>query len=295
MRITSIAKIILLCTIVLIVASIIFPISSSSITHEATEHRNEESERNILSETTQSELIITVQTDKTSYVRGENVTILGTVKNSNNDPIGGATVSIEVKDPNNNTIFLDIVFSLSNGTYRDGFRLHEDSISGEYHIYVTASATGYPPAMNQTTFAVELLGFHNIAITEISYTPKNPVVNETTTISVTVENLGNFTETFDVSVNYTLRIDPLIGTQRITLAPGQSVTLNFTWTPNATGRYEIKAYTSTISNDTNPSDNTKITYLYVSATYTSAFSTEENDWADMDVRGGRFRYMAYPI
>jgi predicted nucleic acid-binding protein len=274
LRITSVTKIILLCTIVLIVASIIFPITSSGITHEATGHQNEESEHNILSETTQSELIITIQTDKTSYIRGENVTILGTVKNSNNDPIEGATVSIEAKDPNNNTIFLDIVFSLPNGTYRDGFRLDEDSILGEYHVYATASAAGYPPAMNQTTFAVELPGFHNIAITEISYTPKNPVVNKTATISVTVENLGNLTETCDVSVNYTLLIDPLIGTQTVTLVPGQSVTLNFTWTPNATGRYETKAYTSEIPDDINPSDNTKITYLYVSATYTAAFSAE---------------------
>lgn len=122
------------------------------------------------------------------------------------------------------------------------------------------------------------------------------LVASATTVNVTVENKGNhFTETFNVSAYYTLLTDPLIGTQTITLEPGETITLNFTWTPNATGRYEIKAYTSTIPNDVDPSDNTKITYLYVSATYTAAFSTEENDWADMDVRGGRFYFRASPV
>ena len=136
---------------------------------------------------------------------------------------------------------------------------------------------------------------HDIAITNITFSKQYPAINETIQIYVTIENRGTLAETFDVSVNYTLLLDPLIGTQPITLAPGETITLNFTWTPNATGRYEIKAYTSEIPDDINPSDNTKITYLYVSATYTAAFSTEENDWANMDVRGGRFYFRASPV
>jgi hypothetical protein len=106
---------------------------------------------------------------------------------------------------------------------------------------------------------------HDIAILNITFSKQYASINETISIYVTVQNKRDFNETFDISVNYTLILDPLIGTQTIALAPGESITLNFTWTPNATGRYEIKAYTSTIPNDTNPSDNTKITYLCVSA------------------------------
>jgi methionine-rich copper-binding protein CopC len=105
----------------------------------------------------------------------------------------------------------------------------------------------------------------NIAITNITFSKQNPPVNETMQIYVTIENQGNYNETFQVSVNYTRILDPLIGTQTITLAPGQSVILNYKWTPNATGRYKIKAYTSDIPNDINPSDNTKIIYLYVTS------------------------------
>ena len=82
-------------------------------------------------------------------------------------------------------------------------------------------------------------------------------------MSITIKNKGNFTETFDVSVNYTSTLDPLIGTQTITLNPGESITLNFTWTSTTRGRYQIEAYTSTIPDDVNPSDNMKTIYLYV--------------------------------
>lgn len=104
---------------------------------------------------------------------------------------------------------------------------------------------------------------HDIAITNLTFSTENPKINELLHIYVTVQNRGNSTETFNVSVNYTRVWDPLIGTQTITLEPGAIVTLNFTWTPTTGGRHEIKAYTSTIPNDMNPSDNTKTSYVYV--------------------------------
>ena len=174
-----------------------------------------------------------------------------------------------------------------------------NSLTGNYTISAYAEPV---PGETNTTDNLYVDGIvqivppiHDIAITNITFSKQYPAINETIQIYVTIENRGTLTETFDVCVNYTLLLDPLIGTQPITLAPGETITLNFTWTPNATGRYEIKAYTSEIPDDINPSDNTKITYLYVSATYTAAFSTEENDWANMDVRGGRFYFRASPV
>lgn len=138
---------------------------------------------------------------------------------------------------------------------------------GNYNISAYASPI---PGETNTTDNLYVDGIvqivppiHDIAITNITFSKQYPAINETIQIYVTIENRGTLTETFDVSVNYTLLLDPLIGVQTITLNPGQSIILNFTWTPNATGRYEIKAYTSTIPNDINPEDNTKITYIYV--------------------------------
>lgn len=207
------------------------------------------------------------------------------------------TLSFEVTSPIGTVGFSNVTIPsvLLSGPYRV-------LVDNSPPITLTETSNGTHTSLyftyNHTTRLVKIIshpGIHDVAITGITLSKQNPAVNETIQIYVTIKNQGNFTETFDVSVNYTLLIDPLIGTQTITLVPGQSLTLNFTWTPNATGRYEIKAYPSTIPDDTNPSDNTKITYLYVSATYTSAFSTEENYWANMDVRDGRFCYMAYPV
>jgi len=106
---------------------------------------------------------------------------------------------------------------------------------------------------------------HDIAITNITFSNPNPSIKETIHIYVTVENRGNFTEVFDLSVNYTRIIDPLINTTTITLEPGEVMTINFTWTPDLFGRYEIKAYTSEIPGDVNKADNTKTTYIYASS------------------------------
>jgi hypothetical protein len=104
---------------------------------------------------------------------------------------------------------------------------------------------------------------HDIAITDVWFSNPRPAINETISIYVTIENQGNIIETFDVSLNYTLFADPLIGTQTITLEPGYVEILNFTLTPMADGRYEIKAYTSEIPEETDPTDNTYIASIYV--------------------------------
>ena len=103
----------------------------------------------------------------------------------------------------------------------------------------------------------------DIAITNISLSNPNPVVNETVTIFVTVTNFGNVTKTFDISVNYTRLRDPLIGTQTITLAPGETKIVNFTWTPQFSGRYQIKAYTSVIPEDPDLNNNSMEIIIHV--------------------------------
>lgn len=236
-----------------------------------------------------SHLMISVYTDKAAYMPSDNVTIFGYVTSSTGAPIQDATVAIEVKDPNNNTIFLDIDYTNSQGYYSDQFRLHKDSLPGIYNVYATASATGYTPAANMCSFSVEEAGFHDISIIDLACSPKQPVVNQTLTITVTIANLGNYTETFELSVNYTRLLDPAIGTQTITLAPRETATINFTWIPNATGRYEIKAYTSFIPADINPEDNTKVVYIYVSAAHASASSlfANQNEREEINIRGRR--------
>ena len=104
---------------------------------------------------------------------------------------------------------------------------------------------------------------HEISIVNITFSNVNPTANDTICIYVTIENYGHFTETFDISVNYTRLYDPLIGTQTITLATGEIVVINFTWAPTVAGRYRITAYTSAIPEDIGPDNNKLEVSLYV--------------------------------
>lgn len=109
----------------------------------------------------------------------------------------------------------------------------------------------------------------DIAIIDIEFSKQEFEVNKIITINVNITNKGKLIATFDVGVNYSYIIDPAIGTQPLTLLPGESIKLCFLWTPIATGLYEIKAYTSEISGDINSENNILIKYIYVGQTNSS--------------------------
>lgn len=118
------------------------------------------------------QLVVTVQVEKPWYLQGERVHIFGKVTNITNYPIGTATVAMEVKDSRGNTIFLDVVYTGTDGNYQDSFRLSSSARIGLYTIYVTASKTGYLTAANHTNFSVtnEQLGRTTISIAGHSFT-----------------------------------------------------------------------------------------------------------------------------
>lgn len=88
---------------------------------------------------------------------------------------------------------------------------------------------------------------HDVAIIDLTAS--------STEVNVTVENQGTHTETFNVSAYYKRLLDPLIGTQTVTLAKGAITMLTFTWTPPSSGQYEIRAEASTVPGETDIADN----------------------------------------
>lgn len=96
-----------------------------------------------------------------------------------------------------------------------------------------------------------------------------------TTVNVTVQNNGAYTETFNVSVFYTLMADPLIGTQTITLKPDTNATLTFTWNPPQPGRYEIQAEAGPVTGEVNTQDNTSKIQIYISLSDSETYETDE--------------------
>jgi PKD repeat protein len=138
-------------------------------------------------------------------------------------------------------------WNFGDGSYAYGkIVTHQYSSAGNYTVTLNITDSEGLWDIEQEQISVKAHPIHDIAITNITFSKQNPNANETIYISVTLENRGTLTETFDVNVNYTHLFDPLIGAQTIILTPGEMVTLNFTWTPTDSGRYEIKAYTSEI-------------------------------------------------
>lgn len=94
---------------------------------------------------------------------------------------------------------------------------------------------------------------HDVAVTHISTNAYYCVQGDPLEITVVVENLGDFTETFDVEV-YSVQMggsgeEIFIGIEAVeNMAPGDSVTLTFTWdtTGVSLGSYHIYAEASTV-------------------------------------------------
>lgn len=101
-----------------------------------------------------SDLILLVQTESLFYGSGEVVKLIGNLTDMNGTAIQGAKIAVEVRNPRNNTIFIDIVFTSIDGTFEDSFRLDKNAILGDYYVYGTANAVGYPATNSQTIFIV---------------------------------------------------------------------------------------------------------------------------------------------
>ena len=98
----------------------------------------------------------------------------------------------------------------------------------------------------------------DVAITSVIAYPTEARVGEAVLVNVTVKNIGNLTETFDVTTFYD---NVTIGTQTVSnLTSSTSATLTFEWntTGVAAGVYVISANTSVIPDEINITDNTKI-------------------------------------
>jgi len=145
---------------------------------------------------------------------------------------------------------------------------------GNYTISVYVNPVPGENNLTDNTYidgTVQIIPLVDIAISNITFSKQYPTVNETIQIYVTIENQGESMETFSLYVNASNTINSLVGTQTITLASGEALTVNFTWTPTTGGEHKIKAYTSQIL-DVNPTNNILIAYIYVIQDYARASS-----------------------
>ena len=123
---------------------------------------------------------------------------------------------------------------------------------------VNYSSPQYPPfltAVIEWAITVSPLGVHDVAVTNVTSAKNVLCQGYCANITVTVENQGDFTETFNVTAYANTTV---IGTKEVTLTSGESKVLTFVWnaTGFAKGNYTLSASASQVSGEIDVVDNT---------------------------------------
>ena len=101
-------------------------------------------------------MTIDVQTSKSSYSRGQTITITVPFSDSGSGaPIKGATVQILITDPNNRALWTSSSTSNSNGLSTFSYKLSNSATRGTYSVTATVSFVGYSTSVDKTTFVVK--------------------------------------------------------------------------------------------------------------------------------------------
>lgn len=108
---------------------------------------------------------------------------------------------------------------------------------------------------------------HDVAVTGVSASPNPATQGDQVTVSVTVANQGDFTETFDIGVTESPD-NANLGSQNVTLAAGASTSLDFSWsttTNTTTNGHTLTAQASVVSGESDTADNSGSTTVTVNA------------------------------
>jgi hypothetical protein len=183
-----------------------------------------------------STLTLTVSTSKSFYVVTDDINVNGNLA-YDSSPVPDWAVALEVQDPYGTTVVTRTPQTDTEGRYNVTFKLPINSILGTYTAYVSSGYKG-ETATNSTT--IELMP-RDIAVTNVTLSKNFVGQGYLVNVTVTVENRGYSTETFNVTLyaNATL-IHTLL---EITLANGNSTILQYTWntTGFVKGNYTMRA------------------------------------------------------
>jgi hypothetical protein len=101
-------------------------------------------------------MTIDVKTDKTTYSRGQTVSISVTAGDSaNGTPINKATVKVTINDPNNRALWTGSSATNLNGLSTFTYKLNNAATRGTYTITATVTYSGYSTGSDKTTFTVK--------------------------------------------------------------------------------------------------------------------------------------------
>jgi thermitase len=158
-------------------------------------------------------------------------------------------------------------YGTSAAAVRDRLFLTADNISGTGSLWAEGRINA------AAAVAGGALSAHDVAVSAVSGSPNPVAQGDTSTISVTVQNVGTFAESSILVEVSDTSVTPaaLIGSQAVaSLAAGASTVLNFPWATSASttaGAHTITA-TATLTGDENATNNSKSASVTVQAPIT---------------------------
>lgn len=130
------------------------------------------------------------------------------------------------------------------------------TVTGNHQLTATASnVPGESDFFDNTKSANSTVqvAVHDVAVTGVS-APPSVTQGASATVNVNIANQGTFAETFNVSLTDNLAATIGGSPQSVTLMPGASTTVNFSWTPTVTGNHSLTA-TAALASDEDLADN----------------------------------------
>ena len=202
--------------------------------------------------------VVSVTASPTSVTQGQTVWVTVVVENE-----GDFLESFSVTSYYDNTAIGSItLLNLSPG-YQDALGFHWNTAGVALGTYTIKAIASTVPGETDTADNTKIDGTvtviaRDVAVVSVTASPTSVAQGQTVTVTVEVKNEGDISETFSVTTYYD---NTAISSQTVTnLSPGASQTLYFYWITAgvALGTYTIKAVASTVPDETDTADNTKI-------------------------------------
>ena len=186
----------------------------------------------------QIKMELTLETDKQSYAIGETVFLFGVLTDSSKNPIQNAMASIQVVNPTEEIIHIELIYSDSDGEFIDSFILTPSLDFGIYTIYITASKVGYEDTILTKNFSIiesELSDF------SISIEPKTQSFNPGDTIlfTINIQNIGDFSNAVSLIASESSEHFTVIFSPSVVTPPNTSTIRIITSDNTPEGSYDI--------------------------------------------------------
>lgn len=150
--------------------------------------------------TRENSLVVSVQTERPVYYQNEVVKISGSVRDSSQNAVPEAEVSIQVENPLGTVVHSALTRTNGLGVYFDNFTVGEVGYSvflpGTYTIFVTASKLGYIDGHSHASFVIEETSLPSVNFVTLYTTDPNGNLTsdfspgETLIVWLSVENFG---------------------------------------------------------------------------------------------------------